>query len=240
VRITTVLRRLIGVMSLFVVSFRWEDGSLILGVRPTWLCPRCGECGTRRPGYDTVARPRRWRALSYGFVLVYLEYQLRRVRCGPCGGVRVEAVPWAAHDSWFTRAFEELVAYHAQVMDKTAVTKLLGVSWEAIGNIIERVVARRLDDFTISLIAGAGLPKRRASSACAISSGSRNSCSSISPGCVGGRSAGRRRSVRGSRRGCRRLVVVDDFDFIRVPLLESEGCRSAWVASRGLLEVRRG
>jgi transposase len=60
--------------------------------------------------------------------------------------VRVEAVPWAAHDSWFTRAFEELVAYHAQVMDKTAVTKLLGVSWEAIGNIIERVVARRLDD----------------------------------------------------------------------------------------------
>jgi hypothetical protein len=31
-------------------------------------------------------------------------------------------------------------------MDKTAVTKLLGVSWEAIGNIIERVVARRLDD----------------------------------------------------------------------------------------------
>jgi transposase len=146
VRITTVLRRLVGVMSLFVVAVRWEKGVLILAVRPTWLRPRCGECGKRRPGYDKAQVPRRWGALSYGTVRVFLEYRLRRVQCRPCGGVRVEAVPWAAHGSWFTHAFEDLVAYYAQVMDRTAVTRLLGVSWEAVGNIIQRVVARTLDD----------------------------------------------------------------------------------------------
>jgi transposase len=93
------MRRLIGVMSLFVIAVRWEGGALILGVRPTWLRPRCGECGARGPGYDTAARKRRWRALSYGSVVVFLEYRLRRVECAPCAGVRVEAVPWAAHGS---------------------------------------------------------------------------------------------------------------------------------------------
>jgi hypothetical protein len=32
-------------------------------------------------------------------------------------GVRVEQVPWAAHDSHFTREFEEMVAWLAQRMD---------------------------------------------------------------------------------------------------------------------------
>lgn len=145
-RLTTVMRRLVGVMSMFVMTVRWENGGLVLAVRPHWLRPRCGECGKRRPGYDRQPAPRRWRALSYGSVVVHLEYRLRRVTCAPCGGVRVEAVPWAVHGSWFTTAFEELVAYHAQVMDKTAVKRLLGVSWEAVGNIIERVVARNLDE----------------------------------------------------------------------------------------------
>jgi len=94
VRVTTVLRRLVGVMSLFVVSVRWQDNALVLGVRPNWRKPRCGECGERRPGYDRAAAPRRWRALSYGSIVVYLEYRLRRVDCRSCGGVRVEAVPW--------------------------------------------------------------------------------------------------------------------------------------------------
>ena len=43
------------------------------------------------------------------------------------------------------RAFEESAAYLAQVTDRTPVSRLLGISWVAVGNIVERVVARRLD-----------------------------------------------------------------------------------------------
>jgi len=59
--------------------------------------------------------------------------------------VVVEKVPWAPHKSRFTRDFEELVAYLAQVSDKTRVTELMGISWVTVGEIVERVVARCLD-----------------------------------------------------------------------------------------------
>jgi len=54
-------------------------------------------------------------------------------------------VPWAAHQSFFTLEFEELVAYLAQCMDKTAVTHLVGINWRTVGTIVSRVVKERLD-----------------------------------------------------------------------------------------------
>ncbi|MFQ5506558.1 MAG: transposase family protein [Planctomycetota bacterium] len=54
-------------------------------------------------------------------------------------------MPWGDSKSRFTWEFEELVAYLAQVTDKTKVTKLMGISWSTVGAIVERVVARRLD-----------------------------------------------------------------------------------------------
>ncbi len=38
-----------------------------------------------------------------------------------------------------------MTAYLAQAMDKTAVTKLMGVNWRTVGRIVDRVVAERLD-----------------------------------------------------------------------------------------------
>jgi transposase len=75
---------------------------------------------------------------------VSLRYQPWRVDCRRCG-VRVERVPWGAGKSRFTYAFEELVAYLAQSTDRTKVSRLLGISWRAVGSIVERVVARKRD-----------------------------------------------------------------------------------------------
>jgi transposase len=69
---------------------------------------------------------------------------LCRLEC-PEHGVVTEAVPWAEHDSRFTRDFEDLVAWVAREMNKTAVKNLLHIAWATVGNIIERVVARKLD-----------------------------------------------------------------------------------------------
>ncbi|KFA86707.1 hypothetical protein Q664_52650, partial [Archangium violaceum Cb vi76] len=56
----------------------------------------------------------------------------------------MERVPWAAHDSSFTHAFEELVAWQAQRLDKSSICRLLGINWRTVGTIIERVVEERL------------------------------------------------------------------------------------------------
>lgn len=143
-RLSTLLRRLLGVRSLVIEGVRFEAATMVVAVRPRRLRPRCGECQAVRPGYDQ-ARPRRWRHLGLGRLRVELSYTPRRVDCQGCGGVRVEAVPWAPHGSGFTHDFEELVAYLAQVTDKTQVTKLLGISWITVGAIVRRVVERKLD-----------------------------------------------------------------------------------------------
>lgn len=142
-RIGTVFRKLLGVTTMVVHAVLFEDVGPVIDVKPSWRKPRCGLCGRCRPVYDTC-EPRMWRHLALGRTQFRLRYAPRRVDCRDCG-VRVEQVPWAAHQSRFTRDFEELAAYLAQQMDRTAVTKLLGISWRSVGAIIERVVAQRLD-----------------------------------------------------------------------------------------------
>lgn len=143
-RVSTLLRRLLGVSRLVVEGVRFDEGTMIVAVRPRWRRARCGECDSVQQGYDH-ARPRRWRHLGLGSLRIEFAYTPRRVECRRCDGVRVEAVPWAAHGSNFTYEFEELVAYLAQVTDKTRVTELMGIAWSTVGAIVRRVVDRKLD-----------------------------------------------------------------------------------------------
>ena len=142
-RITTVFRQLLGVTSLFVRSLTFGEAGLVLRVRPRWRKPRCGGCGRRAPGYDRLPE-RRWRHLGLGRTRIWLAYAPRRVDCRDCG-IHAEQVPWAYPKSRFTKDFEELVAYLAQITDKTKVTELMRISWRTVGAIVERVVARNLD-----------------------------------------------------------------------------------------------
>ena len=54
-------------------------------------------------------------------------------------------VSWAVGNSAFTAPLEELTAYLAQVTDRTTVSRVLGISWPAVGSIVERVVRRQLN-----------------------------------------------------------------------------------------------
>lgn len=142
-RISTVFRKLLGVTGMVVHAVTLEESGLVIDVKPSRRKPRCGQCGRRGPVYDTC-KSRAWRHLGLGRVPFLLRYTPRRVNCRSCG-VHVEGVPWAAPASRFTRDFEELAAYLAQRMDKTATCKLLGINWRTVGTIVERVVAERLD-----------------------------------------------------------------------------------------------
>jgi transposase len=153
-RVTTLLRRMLGVPELFVRSVGFQGNDLIVGVVPRWRKPRCGRCG--RPAAKHDRRPeRRWRHLGLGRLRIWLSYAPRRVGCRYCEAVCVEQVPWAPHASRFTSAFEELTAYLAQITDKTKVTELMGISWRTVGKIVERVVARNLDPERLEGLPGA-------------------------------------------------------------------------------------
>lgn len=152
VRVTTVFRRLLGVISMCVEGIGLKGKELVVDVSPSWRRPRCPKCG--KPGSIHESRaPRYWRDLAFGETVTLLRYAARRVRCAQCG-VHVEQVPWAAPGSRFTRRMEELVAYLAQQMSKSAVCKLVGIDWRTVGTIVERVVGEkldptRLDDLTV-------------------------------------------------------------------------------------------
>ena len=120
-RLTTLLRRLLGVTQMYVKQVEMAaDGPLTVSVEPAWRRSRCGTCGKRAPRYDRQP-VREWRHLSWGRMPAWLRYAPWRVSCRRCRGVKVEQVPWASGSSVFTSGFEELAAYLAQVTDRTAV-----------------------------------------------------------------------------------------------------------------------
>ena len=60
----------------------------------------------------------------------------------PIHNVVTAAVPWADHDCWFTRDFDDTVAWLAQQMSKSALSKYLKIDWETVGRAISRVKKR--------------------------------------------------------------------------------------------------
>ena len=137
------LKRLLGIEGVQVRDAHFETQGVVVDVRPRRSKARCGICGRPCPRYDT-SPPRLWRHLALGRTPFWLRYAPYRVTC-PRHGVRVQQVPWAGHDSRFTLEFEEMTAWLAQRMDKTAVCRLMGINWRTVGTVIQRVVIQRLD-----------------------------------------------------------------------------------------------
>lgn len=119
------------------------DGVVVVHARPRAReRDRCGVCGRRSPGYDRGEGRRRWRALDLGTIRAYVEADAPRVRCRE-HGVVVARVPWARHGARHTRDFEDQAAWLATQCSRSAVCRLLRVSWRAVGSICARVVADR-------------------------------------------------------------------------------------------------
>ena len=144
-RMTTVFKMLLNLQGLRVrsVNFDLDSDCIRVAVAPTFRkhrCPHCDFCTVGR--YDSDLR--RWRHVALGRWRIVLEYQICRLSC-PRHGVVTEVVPWAQPRSAFTTDFEDLVAWTARTMDKTAVTRLLHIAWATVGEVIERVVQRKQD-----------------------------------------------------------------------------------------------
>ena len=62
--------------------------------------------------------------VDLGTTFCYLEAGTPRVECRQ-HGVVVAAVPWARHDAWFTRSFDDQAAWLAVNTSKSAICQLM-------------------------------------------------------------------------------------------------------------------
>jgi transposase len=132
VRVTTAFKRLLRLDGVNVTSVVFGVNAIVVVValrRRRLICPHCGHTTSAR--YDTRPCPSTWRHLDLGVWRVELRSTLRRLRC-PTHGVVVEAVPFARPGAHLTRDFDDLLAWLATRMDKTAIARLCRVSWRTV------------------------------------------------------------------------------------------------------------
>jgi transposase len=144
VRATTAFNKMLAIPGASVAGVRFAPEGVVVTLRRRFsrlMCP----CGFKtQAGYDSSVR--RWRHLDLGSCKLWLEAEIRRLDCPRCGRVVTEQVPWARPGARHTRDLEDVVAFLAQRVDKTAIARLLRVSWEAVATIVVRVVADHIDD----------------------------------------------------------------------------------------------
>jgi transposase len=144
-RVTRAFSRLLGLEGIWVRQVQFFSDRVVVLValrRRRLVCPLCSFSTPHRHNLQTVDST--WRHLDLGIWRLELRTQLRRLMC-PEHGVRVEGVPFARHRSGFTRDFEQLVAWLAITMDKTAITRMVRIDWDTVGRIVSRVCDDELD-----------------------------------------------------------------------------------------------
>jgi transposase len=145
VRVTTAFKRLLRLPGASVADVSFGAEGVIVTVRLRRRRRVCAECGQTGRLEIHGRRVKRWRHLDLGASRCVIECELRLLRCRDCG-VHLEPVPWARPRAHHTRDFEDVVAWLAQQMAKTPITRLLRVGWRTVGEIVERVVADHLDE----------------------------------------------------------------------------------------------
>lgn len=143
-RVTTAFNTMLAIPGATVAAVTFTPEGVVVRLRRRRRKLRC-PCGYEARGrYDSSVR--RWRHLDLGSCRLLLEAEIRRLACPRCGRVRTEQVPWARPRARHTRDFEDVVAFLAQRVDKTTVARLMRCSWEAVANIVTRVVADHIDE----------------------------------------------------------------------------------------------
>jgi transposase len=98
----------------------------------------CGNCGQKRPGYDTLD-VRQFAFVPLWGMAVFLLYAMRRVQCPRCG-VTVEMVPWATGKSHSTHAYTWFLASWAKVLSWTETARRFRTSWDIVFRAVEHAV----------------------------------------------------------------------------------------------------
>ena len=154
-RVTTAFNKMLAIVGASVAAVAFTPQGIVVSLRPRRAKHRCA-CGWKTWSiYDRSLR--RWRHLDLGATRCFVEAEIVRIHCRRCGRVRTEEVPWARPGARHSRDFQDVVAWLAQRVDKTTITKLLRVSWEAVAKIVVDVVAGAIDDTRLDALYRIGI-----------------------------------------------------------------------------------
>ena len=70
--------------------------------------------------------------MSCGDARIYLEVEVRRVRCKRCGKVKREKLPWLANNPFYTKRFSSYVGRKCRAMTIKDVAKELKLDWHTV------------------------------------------------------------------------------------------------------------
>ena len=129
----TLCKKLLNVKNAVVEShdiYKDQDGvtHIRIKARPNvWHKNDCPFCGRHCQGYDQpTKKPKVWRGLDWGGILVEIECSTHRVCC-PKHGVVTAAVPWAYPGSSFTKEFDLTVTWLAKYLPRSAVANFMRI-----------------------------------------------------------------------------------------------------------------
>jgi transposase len=148
----TLFTQALGLVPPWTVSsyeFSQAAGRIDFHVRcdaPRLACPACG--AAEQPIHDFKARS--WRHLNFFQYQAWVHAEVPRVVCGKCGKTTQVGVPWARHGSGFTELMEAFIVALCREMPMAAVAKLLGVSDNRVGRVLDFHVeaARAKEDYS--------------------------------------------------------------------------------------------
>lgn len=140
---TSLLYHLWGVRGYDYVAARFEGGTAVFRIEhKSAEVFRCSACGSP----DVVRRGkflRRWRSLSVGSKLVFIEMEVQRVGCRDCDLVRQVKVGFADERVSYTRALERCVIDLCRHMTIQDAADHVGMGWDTVKDIHKEDLARR-------------------------------------------------------------------------------------------------
>jgi hypothetical protein len=125
---------MLGIAGATVAGVTFTPAGIVVDLRLRRRKLRC-PCGWATRACHARST-RRWRHLDMGGSRLWLQGEVRRLQCRRCRRVRTEQVPWARPGARHSRDFQDVVAWLAQRTDKTTITRMLRVSWEAVARIV--------------------------------------------------------------------------------------------------------
>ncbi len=82
--------------------------------------------------------------MSCGDARIYLEVEVRRVRCKRCGKVKREKLPWLANNPFYTKRFSYYVGRKCRSMTIKDVAKELKLDWHAVKALEKEYMQKQL------------------------------------------------------------------------------------------------
>ena len=139
---TSFLYHAFGLPGYDYVRQEFVGGNILLHVRPKDKLVRCPCCRSRNVLRRGVSE--RWlRTVPVGFKPVWLVVEVPRIGCASCGIVRRIELRIAEPRRRHTKAFERFVLALTKAMTMLDVSRLLGVGWDVVKDILKRHLHRR-------------------------------------------------------------------------------------------------